>query len=64
MWIQSEIVGFVDKFAMQVFVGNPDIVEVAECVRNAQIHCKKVSYFESELLYRVYCVIKGRRCIL
>jgi len=43
IWCQTELQGFVDTFSQQVFGRSAaDIGDVAECVRNAHNHCRKV----------------------
>lgn len=42
VWLEQEMSIFVDKLSAQVFSGNAEITDVAECVYNAQVHCKEL----------------------
>ncbi|CBY40994.1 unnamed protein product, partial [Oikopleura dioica] len=67
VWVQAELKAFVEQFANQVFVGNTDLLEQAECISAAISGSLKASghfweiYFGSFLL-RVYDMVVFNMC--
>ena len=43
VWMETEMIKFVDRLAVQVFTGSSEISDVAECVLSARKYCSKLA---------------------